>query len=90
MSTLFGGTPSYAPPKQYQAKDADQAAQNAGLFERLQRSWAYGPQQTRLAGTTPGQGRAGSWEAWARDSTISPARTTKAPALPVTGSMGIW
>jgi hypothetical protein len=80
MSGLFGGAPNYNPnqiPVQYQTQNADMAVENAGLFERLQRSSAYGPQQTRLAGQKPGGGHASSWEAWARDATITLAARLK-------------
>ncbi len=51
----MGGAPSIpAPTPQYQPASADLQAQNAALFERIQRSRAYGVSQTRLVKSTLG------------------------------------
>jgi len=47
MSSPSMPTPVASNP-QYQAASADMASENAALFERIQRSRSYGPQQTRL------------------------------------------
>jgi hypothetical protein len=49
MSFITGGMPNFPTVNPVmQAASADMASENAGLFERIQRSRAYGPQQTRL------------------------------------------
>jgi hypothetical protein len=51
----MGGSQSYSTPKYYRDASSDMASQNAALFERIQRSRAYGVQQTRLVGNTGNQ-----------------------------------
>jgi hypothetical protein len=56
MSSLFSPSMPSMPTVQpaYQAASADMASENAALFERIQRSRAYGPQQTRLVPNVKG------------------------------------
>lgn len=54
MGGIMGGSvPSVQQMPTYQPAQADLSAQNAALFERIQRSRAYGTNQTRLAPSTP-------------------------------------
>lgn len=47
MSASAPSIPAVQPV--YQSYSADMASENAGLFERIQRSQSYGIQNTRLA-----------------------------------------